>query len=70
MRATRRRHCTPDTLASPEVVRHVYQSLREQLPAIIRQTEKELLGFLLAVRRVERRPVTDSRRGRPGRLAT
>jgi len=67
MRATRRRHRTVDPLAAPAAVQHVCQSLREQLPDLIPKSEKELLRFLFAVRHVERRPVTDTRRGRPGR---
>lgn len=66
MRATRRRLRTMDPLASPEAVRRVCQQLRESLPALIPKSEKELLRFLYAVRHVERRPTTDSRRGRPG----
>jgi hypothetical protein len=36
-------------------------------PEIIPQSEKELLLMLEAVRNVERRPVTDTKRGRPSR---
>ncbi len=61
---SRRSHRIPNTFALPIAVRHVCQSLREQLPALIPQTEKDLLRFLLALRHVERRPVTDTRRGR------
>ncbi len=66
MRATRRRPRTMDPLASPGAVRAVCDQLRELLPELIPKSEKELLRFLYAVRHVERRPVTDSRRGRPG----
>jgi hypothetical protein len=69
MRATRRRQRTPDTLASPDSVRAVCDQLRARLPDLIHKSEKELLRFLYAVRHVERRPVTDTRRGRPGRWA-
>ncbi len=68
MRATRRRHRTPDPLASPAALRRVCQTLRDLLPALIPKSEKELRRLLLAVRHVERRPVTDSKRGRPSRF--
>lgn len=67
MRATRRRQRTADPLASPEAVRSVCLQLREKLPELIPRSEKELLRFLYAVRHVERRPATDTRRGRPSR---
>lgn len=67
MRATRRRRREPDPLASPEAVRSVCQSLRERMPDLIPSSEKHLLRFLYAVRHVERRPATDTRRGRPSR---
>jgi hypothetical protein len=65
MRATRRRQREPDTLASPEAVRTICQLLRERMPDIIPSSEKQLTRFLFAVRHVERRPATDTRRGRP-----
>jgi hypothetical protein len=37
------------------------------VPEIIRVTEKQLSRFLFAVRYVERRPATDTKRGRPSR---
>lgn len=67
MRATRRRPRTPDPLASPAAVRAVCDSLRERLPDSIPRPEKHLMRFLYAVRHVERRPATDTRRGRPSR---
>jgi hypothetical protein len=67
MRATRRRPRQPDTLASPEAVRLICQRLRERMPDIIPASEKQLSRFLFAVRHVERRPATDTRRGRPPR---
>jgi hypothetical protein len=67
MRATRRRQRTPDSLASPAAVRAICASLRERLPEIIPNSEKHLLLLLYAVRHVERRPATDTRRGRPSR---
>ncbi len=66
MRATRRRQRTMDPLASPDAVRAVCDQLHERLPELIPKSEKELLRFLYAVRHVERRPVTDTKRGRPG----
>ncbi len=67
MRATRRRHRITDSFSSLDGVRYICQKLREQLPDIIPQQEKELLRFLYAVRHVERHPATDTRRGRPSR---
>ncbi len=67
MRAIRRRTRTPDPLASPDAVRSVFGILRERLPQIIPRSEKQLVLLLFAVRHVERRPVTDTRRGRPSR---
>lgn len=65
MRATRRRQRVIDSLASPDAVRRVCDQMRERLPNLIFKSEKELLHFLYAVRHVERRPVTDTKRGRP-----
>ena len=65
MRATRRRQRTSDPLASPVAVRALCANLRERLPDIIPNSEKQLLLLLYAVRHVERRPATDTRRGRP-----
>lgn len=67
MRATRRRERTSDPLADPSAVRAICESLRERLPDVIPTSEKGLVRFLYAVRHVERRPVTNTRRGRPGR---
>lgn len=67
MRATRRRRREPDPLATPEAVRSVCQALRERMPDLIPSSEKQLLCFLYAVRHVERRPATDTKRGRPPR---
>ncbi|MDQ3684505.1 MAG: hypothetical protein M3430_02735 [Acidobacteriota bacterium] len=70
MRVTRRRSRTLDLLTSADALRDICDRLRERLPELIPKTEKELLRFLYAVRvvrHVERRPVTDPRRGRPGR---
>jgi hypothetical protein len=65
MRATRRRRRESDTLASPEAVRTICHLLRERMPDTIPTSEKQLARFLFAVRHVERRPATDTRRGRP-----
>jgi hypothetical protein len=67
MRATRRRQRELDPLASPEAVRSVCRSLRERMPDIIPSSEKQLARFLFAIRHVERRPASDTKRGRPGR---
>lgn len=65
MRATRRRQRTPDPLARPEAVRAICEELRSRLPGVISNSEKHLVRFLYAVRHVERRPATDTKRGRP-----
>lgn len=67
MRATRRRQGTPDPLATPEAVRALCQALRARMPDLIPSSEKHLLRFLYAVRHVESRPATDTKRGRPPR---
>jgi hypothetical protein len=67
LRATRRRQRELDPLASPEAVRSVCRALLEQMPDVIPSSEKNLLRFLYAVRHVERRPATDTKRGRPSR---
>jgi hypothetical protein len=67
MRATRRRHREPDPLASPESVRAICRLLRERMPDTIPDSENQLARFLFAVRHVERRPATDTKRGRPSR---
>lgn len=67
MRATRRRHREVDLLASPEAVRSVCRRLTEQMPDTILASQKQLSRFLFAVRHVERRPSSDTRRGRPSR---
>ena len=69
VRAARRRHRTIDPFASPDAVRLICQSLRERLPEVIPKSEKELLRFLYAVRHIERRPATNTRRGRPSHRA-
>ena len=67
MRATRRRRRTLDPLASPGAVRAVCDELRARLPDCIPAPEKQLMRFLYSVRHVERRPATDTLRGRPSR---
>src|SRR4028118_1556196 len=67
MRASRRRRRQLDTLALPEAVRTICGQLRERMPDIIPASEKQLSRFLFAVRHVERRPATDTKRGRPSR---
>lgn len=69
MRAARRRRRKFDPLATPEAVRRVCQTLRARMPDIIPASEKQLLRFLFAVRHVERRPATDTKRGRPSHWA-
>ena len=65
MRAARRRRRESDTLASPDAIRTICQLLRERMPDTIPSSERQLMRFLFAVRHVERRPATDTRRGRP-----
>src|SRR5215210_7080542 len=67
MRATRRRQRTPDPLARPEAIRSVCEELRSLMPGVIPSSERQLVRFLYAVRHVERRPATDTKRGRPSR---
>lgn len=67
MRAHRRRTRRPDSLATPTGVRSVFQSLREHCPDLIPNSEQQLVKLLEAVRHVERRPATDTTRGRPPR---
>jgi hypothetical protein len=67
MRANRRRQRKPDPLAHPDAIRSVFESLRGLLPGIIPLSEKQLIKMLNAVRNVERRPASDTLRGRPSR---
>src|SRR5690349_2722558 len=67
MRAYRRRDRRLDPLATPAGVRSVFQSLRERSPDLIPNSESQLVKLLEAVRHVERRSATDTRRGRPPR---
>jgi hypothetical protein len=67
LKANRRRQRMPDPLASPDAVRAVLGQLRERLPKIVPPGEKQTIRMLNAVRHVERRPATDTNRGRPSR---
>ncbi|HEX8495362.1 MAG TPA: hypothetical protein VF658_21295 [Pyrinomonadaceae bacterium] len=67
MRANRRRQRKSDPLAHPEAIRSIFDSLRNLLPDIIPHNEKHLIKMLNAVRNVERRPASDTQRGRPSR---
>lgn len=67
MRASRRRRRASDALASQEAIRTICQFLHERMPDTIPASEKQLARFLFAVRHVERRPATDTARGRPSR---
>jgi hypothetical protein len=67
LRANSRRSRTHDPLASPDAVRAVLDQLRARLPDIVPAGEKPTIRMLNAVRHVERRPATDTKRGRPPR---
>lgn len=67
MRATRRRTRTLSPLSSPERVRSVCLQLRERCGELIPRADRQLYLMLEAVRNVERRPVSDTKRGRPSR---
>ena len=67
MRARRRRTRRFDPLATPAGVRSVCQGLRQRCPTLIPHSEQQLVKLLEAVRHVERRPATDTSRGRPSR---
>jgi hypothetical protein len=65
MRINRQRRRTLDPLAHPDAIRHMLDRLRELLPEKLPRNEKHLLRMLHAVRHLERRQATDTRRGRP-----
>lgn len=67
MKAARRRQRMSDTLAAPDAVQRICQLLRERMPDVIPSSEKQLLRFLYAVRHAERRPASNTLRGRPNR---
>lgn len=67
MRSTRCRQRRPDPLARPEAVRAICEELRSRMSGVIPNSERQLVRFLYSVRHVERRPATDTRRGRPSR---
>jgi len=65
MRARRRRTRRHDPLASPDAVRSICQALKDKCQTLIPHSERQLVKLLEAVRHVERRPATETRRGRP-----
>jgi hypothetical protein len=67
LRATGRRQRRSDPLASPAAVRAIINQLRDGLPDIIPQKDKDLVRMLRALRHVQRYPATDTKRGRPCR---
>ncbi|HEY0322024.1 MAG TPA: hypothetical protein VGC66_13780 [Pyrinomonadaceae bacterium] len=67
MRASRRRERKIDPLAHPNAIRGILSQLRERLPDLVPSSEKHLLKMLNSVRNIQRRPATDTRRGRPSR---
>lgn len=67
MRAARRRARSLSPFASVDGIRSVFVQLRERCPEVIPRTDKQLSLMLEAVRNVERRPATDTKRGRPSR---
>lgn len=67
MRATRRRARAPSPFASADRIRSVCLQLRERCPEITPRSDRQLHLMLEAVRNIERRPATDTRRGRPPR---
>lgn len=68
MRATYRRERRINQLVSISALRSVFDLLREYLPQIIPNNEKELVRLLRAARHLERYPATDTKRGRPARF--
>ena len=67
MRANRRRQRKTDPLAQPNAIRAVLYQLHNRLPEIVPSNEKQQIRLLNAVRNIERRPATDTKRGRPSR---
>lgn len=67
MRSNRRRQRRIDPLAHPDVIQEVLNQLRKRLPEHVPVREKQVIRLLTAVRNIERRPATDTRRGRPSK---
>ncbi len=67
MRANRRRQRRTDPLAHPDAIRGVFDQLRKRLPEHVPASEKQVIKLLTAVRNIERRPATDTHRGRPSK---
>lgn len=63
MRPSQRRQRGLDSLTSPEAVRSMCILVGEEIPSTIPASEKRLSRLLFAVRYVERRPATDTRKG-------
>ncbi len=68
MRATRRRARQHDSLASVEAVRAVLRELKDSLPDVIPDREKDVVRLLRAARQIQRYTATDTKRGRPGKF--
>ena len=67
MRSSRRRARKPDPLSSSVAVRAILNQLRERCPDTIPSSDRRLLKMLEAIRHIERRSATDTKRGRPAR---
>ena len=67
MSSGRRQSRKPDPLSSSLAVRAILNRLREHCPDIIPSSDKHLLRMLEAIRHIERRSATDTKRGRPAR---
>jgi hypothetical protein len=65
---TKRRRRRADPLASAPAVEHLLEELRSSLPDLIPRSHKNLVALLNSVRGLYARPVTDAKRGRPGRF--
>jgi hypothetical protein len=67
LRTTRRRARAISPFADPDSIRAVCRQVRERCPEIAPRSDRQFFLMLEAVRNVERRPATDTRRGRPAR---
>ena len=67
MRIARRRIRRDDQLVSPSAVRLILERLRDSLPRLIPNNEKQIVKLLRAVRHIERYSATDTKRGRRSR---